>query len=261
MWLGPLGRLREIVSFPDREVEVETASSSWMTLGARRVRSSAPRAPRAWEQSWIAVPPAEVAYLEACAARAIAGPIYLYLGAAAEANLLPADVAAPCSAGTTALGAVAGLVAVGMPSGVETLTGVAQQAAVGAWSSTLPLRGTVALTLSAWASAAGAAVTWRTVNASGAQVATGTVTAAAVTGGFRGAVSITPGATSVGLQLRIPAGPLVVGGLRLTEGAHVPVWLPGEGVPQVAVVHGSSTHRSYSDRSLADHTYRLEEVG
>lgn len=261
MLVGPLGGLREVESFPERKVSVERGGASFVTLGGRRVVQRSARVAREWEQSWRLVPPADVAYLAACAEGAIPGPLYLHTQDAALTNLLPSDVAAPCRMGTVALGSVAGVVAVGMSGGAVPSSGVVQQAAVGAWSATIPVR-QVSHALSAWASAAGPALTWRAVTAAGAQVATGTLTAAAVSGGFRAATTFTPGATAVGVQVRTPAGSLVVGGLRLTEGAHDPVWLPGEGVPQVVVDDPSRTLQLATATEVrSDYTITIREVG
>ena len=261
--LGPLGGLRE-VPLVQRGVSAQASrsESSFVTLGGRRAIQRSPRAPRSWAMSlgqWRT--PADVAYLTACAEGSVPGPLYLHTQDAALTNLLPSDVAAPCRMGTVALGSVAGTVAVDTPGGAVPSSGVVQQAAVGAWSATIPVR-QVAHSLSAWASAAGAALTWRTVNAAGAQVATGTVTAAAVAGGFRGVASFTPGSTVVGVQVRTPAGSLTVGGLRLTEGAHDATWLPGEGVPQVAVSDPERTLQLVTSTDVrSDYTVTIREVG
>lgn len=261
-WVGPLGRLREVETYPERAVSVERASSAFVTLGGRQYVQRAPRGPRTWEMPWRLVAPDVMALLAAAASGALPGPLYLYTGDAALTNLLPADVAAPCQAGTTSLGSVAGTVAVGMPSGVETLTGVVQQSVVGAWSSVVPVRASTSYTLSAWASTSGAAVEWRTVTAAGAQVATGTLSAAAVTGAYRGAVSIAAGATVAGIQVRTSVGTRTVGGLRLTEGAHEAVWMPGRGVPQVVVDDPAETLQLVSGgRVLADYAVTVREVG
>lgn len=219
--LGPLGGLRE-VPLVQRGVSVQSSrsESTFVTLGGRRAVQRSARAARDWSMSlgqWRT--PADVAYLTACADGSVPGPLYLHTQDAALTNLLPSDVAAPCRMGTTALGSVAGTVAVGMADGAVPMSGVVQQAAAGAWSAVVPVR-QVSHVLSAWASAAGAAVEWRTVTAAGVQVATGTVTAAAVTGGFRGAVTLTPGATVAGVQVRLAAGSRTVGGLRLAEGVQ-----------------------------------------
>ena len=261
--LGPLGGLRE-VPLVQRGVSVQASrgESSFVTLGGRAVIQRSSRAPRSWAMSlgqWRE--PADVAYLTACADGSIPGSLYLHTQDAALTNLLPSDVAAPCRTGTVALGSVAGAVPVGMAGGAVPSSGVVQQATAGAWSATIPVR-QVAHTLSAWASAAGSALTWRTVNAAGAQAATGTLTGAAVSGGFRASTTFTPGATAVGVQVRIPAGSLVVGGLRLTEGAHDPVWLPGVGVPQVVVSDPQQTIQLATATEVrSDYTITIREVG
>lgn len=261
MRVGPLGGLREVESFPDRKVTTERPEASFVTLGGRRVIQRSARAARSWEQSWRLSSASDVAYLTACADGSIPGPLYLHTQDAALTNLLPSDVAAPGRMGTVALGSVAGTVPVGMAEGVVPMSGVVQQASAGAWSPIIPVR-QVSHTLSAWASAAGSALSWRTVNAAGAQVATGMLTAAAVTGGFRASATFTPGATAAGVQVCTPAGSLVVGGLRLTEGAHDPVWLPGVGVPQVVVGDPQQTLQLATATEVrSDYTVTLREVG
>lgn len=264
-FLGPLGTLREIpCPQVGRTVESARGGSERVTLGGRRVVQRSARAARSWSLelgSWSS--PAQVAYLAACASGAVVGPLFLHLGEAASTNLLPASVAAPGAMGLTTLGAVGAPVGVVLPLvGLVQSSSAVQPAAVGAWSATIPVRSSVALTLSAWASAAGAAVAWRTVNAAGTQVATGTVTAAALSGGFRGSSTFTPAATVVGVQVRLPAGALRVGGLRLTEGAHASEWLPGHGVPQVVVDDPSQTLQLVmAGRVASDYSVMIREVG
>lgn len=262
-YLGPLGRLRTV---PNPAPAVSTArtraGSELTTLGGLVYAQRAPRSRAAWEiaHTWCA--PDSLAHLAACASGALPGPLYLYTRDAALTNLLRADVAAPCSAGTTALGVVAGTVPVAMPSGVETLTGAVQQASQGAWTPVVPLRGTTPLALSVWASAAGAAIVWRTVTAVGAQLATGTLTTAAAGGGFWAAATVTPGVTAAGIQVALAAGTRTVGGLRLTEGEHEQVWVPGRGVPQVVVDDPSETLQLVtSTEVLADYSITIREVG
>ena len=217
MWLGPIGAMREVETYPERAVSVERASSSLVALDGRQYIQRAPRGPRMWEMPWRLVTPDVLALLTAAASGALPGPLFLYAGDAARTNLLAADVAAPCMAGTSALGSVAGSVAVRMPSGVESLTGVVQQPSAGAWSAAVPVRSQVAYVLSGWGSAAGALIEWRTVSAGGVPVASGALSAAAVEGGFYGAVELSSG-TAAGLQVRLAAGSRTVGGLRLVEG-------------------------------------------
>lgn len=264
-YLGPLGALREVPRpRPSVRAEVARGGSERFTLGGRRVVQRSARAARSWELSlleWSS--PEQVAYLAACASGAVAGPLFLHLGEAAQTNLLPAPLAAPGAMGLTSLGAVGVPVGVALPLvGLVQSSAAVQPAVVGAWSATIPVRPAVALTLSAWASAAGAAVAWRTVNAAGAQVATGTVTAAASAGGFRGSSAFTPSSTAVGVQVRLPAGVLRVGGLRLTEGPHASEWLPGHGVPQVVIDDPAQTLQLVMPgRVLSDYSVTIREVG
>ena len=218
-YLGPLGRLRPLdLVQRGASAQVSRASSSFVTLGGRRFIQRAPAGPRDWSLSLGARRDAsQVAHVAACATGALPGPLYLYAGDAARTNLFPADVAAPGRAGSTALGSVLGSVAVGMPSGVESLTGVVQQAAQGAWSPVVPVRASTGYVLSGWSSAAGAAVDWRMVSAGGVPVSSGTLSTGAVEGGFYGAVEVSSG-TAAGVQVRLAAGSLTVGGLRLVEG-------------------------------------------
>lgn len=248
--LGPLGGLRDIPNpTPETVVESSRAETTFPLLGGYVHVQRSPRRARAWRLGHIWQAPELLAYLTACAEGAIPGPLYLHTQDAALTNLLPSDVAAPCRMGTVALGSVAGTVAVGMPGGTVPMSGVVQQATAGAWSAIVPVR-QVSHVLSAWASAAGAVVEWRTVTAAGVQVATGTVTAAAVAGGFYGAVSIVPGASVAGVQVRLAAGSLTVGGLRLVEGV-----LPSAGVevrrnlasdPRGTALHSTASRIGYA---------------
>lgn len=263
--VGPLGALREIPC-PQRDLAVESVrgGSERTVLGGRRVVQRSARRARSWGLVLSArSAPSVAAYLAACASGAVRGPLYLYTADAAQTNLLLADLAAPGAMGLTAFGPVGATVGVVLPLvGLVQSTSATQPAVVGAWSATIPVRPSVALTLSAWASAAGAAVAWRTVNAAGAQVATGTVTAAALSGGFRGSSAFTPASTAVGVQVRLPAGALRVGGLRLTEGAHASEWLPGHGVPQVVVDDpAQSLQLVMAGRVLSDYSVTIREVG
>lgn len=263
-YLGPLGRLRTV---PNPAPAVSTArtraGSELTTLGGLVYAQRAPRSRAAWEiaHTWCA--PDSLAHLAACASGALPGPLYLYTRDAALTNLLPADVAAPCQAGTTALGEVAGTVAVGMPSGVETLTGAIQSATgAGAWSRTVPVLPGVDYVLSAWgAGIPGPLIEWRTVSTGGGQVSTGVVIGSAEGGSLYGAVAITAG-SAAGVQVRLGAGQRTVGGLRLTEGEHDPVWVPGRGVPQVVVDDPSETLQLVtSTEVLADYSITIREVG
>ena len=56
-WVGPLGRLREVETYPERAVSVERASSAFVTLGGRQYVQRAPRGPRTWEMPWRLVAP------------------------------------------------------------------------------------------------------------------------------------------------------------------------------------------------------------
>lgn len=227
VFLGPLGGLREVGEVQAGvQVSSSRPSSERVTLDGRRIIQRAPRASRSWALSlgsWR--DPSVAAYMSSCASGVFPGPLYLLTAHAAATNMLPANVAAPGAMGLHGLLTSAGLFpAVGtVPvhvagQGVVPSVGVVQSASAGAWSKTVPVR-QVPLVLSAWASAAGAAIEWRTVNAAGGVAQSGgTVSAAAVAGGFRGEVAITPSATAVGVQVRLAAGSRVVGGVRLVEG-------------------------------------------
>lgn len=262
-WIGPLGDLRAIPNpEPGLPARRARSTSTFTTLGGNLHVQSAPHAPRTWTLAHTWHPATAIAWLAALADGTIPGPHALYTADAATLNLLPSALAAPGRMGTTELGSVLGRVPVVLDGAATSMTGVVQQAAAGAWSQTIPLRGTVALMLSAWASGAGAAVAWRTVTAAGAQVATGMVTAAATSGGYRGQVAITPGATSVGLQVRTPAGSLTVGGLRLTEGPHDAWWVPGRGAYRVTVSDPEESLQLVDGGLvLVDSSVTIQEVG
>lgn len=271
VFLGPLGGLREVGEVQAGvQVASSRASSERVSLGGVRIVQRARRAPRTWSADlgrWRT--PAQVAYVAACASGAIPGPLYLLTPHAAVSNMLPGQIAAPGQLGDSGLLTAAGdrpvlgTVPVAFAGqGVVPSVGVTQSASAGAWSKTIPLP-QVAHTLSVWSSAAGSAVQWRTVTATGAVAQSGaSLTTAAVTGGFRASTTITPSATAVGVQLALTAGSRVVGGLRLTEGAHDAAWLPGEGVPMVVVEDPSqSMQQAVPGSYRSDYTVTLKEVG
>lgn len=273
MRIGPLGGLREVVSFPEVPVEIERAGSPWTTLGGRRVAQRAPRPLRSWSMDYRLIDPADVAYLTALASGAIPGPLYLYTDAAAQTNLLPADVASPGQMGVSGLltpegsHPPRGRVQVLMGGVLASLVGVsADQTLAGVWSSTLPLP-LGSYRLSGWATSAGSVVQWRTVDASGAQVATSTVTASSSSGSFRGESTVTLSGAAVGLQLRLVAHAdpaRRVGGFRLTAGSTAQSldWLPGQGVPEVVVDDLSETLQLVTaGRVAADYSVTIREVG
>lgn len=273
MRIGPLGGLREVVSFPEVPVEPDRPSSEWRTMSGRRIVQRAPRALRSWSLEFERVPPADVAYLAALASGALPGPLYLYTDAAAQTNLLPADVASPGQMGVSGLllpdgsHPPRGRVQVLMGGALASLVGVSSDpSSPGAWSSTLPLP-LGPYRLSGWATSAGSVIGWRTVNASGGQVATGTVTAAASSGSFRGESTVTLSGAAVGLQLRLVANIAPsrrVGGLRLTAGSTAQSldWLPGQGVPEVVVDDPSEVLQLVTaSRVAADYSITLREVG
>lgn len=263
MFLGPLGALREIPSGPEYTVEHERSSNDLVTMGGYRRISRGLRSAREWsiDQRWMNRD--EDAYVLACASGAVPGPLYLYTNDAARSNLFHDDLAAPSPWARPALGTTFGTVLVTVAGVLTPTRGVVQKATQGAWSRTIPLRGTTPLTLSAWASAAGAALVWRTVTSAEVQLATGTLTAAASGGGFRAVASITPGATAAGIQVALAPGTRTVGGLRLTEGAHEAVWVPGRGVPQVVVDDPAETVTAASCLGAPRRAqeYTLREVG
>src|SRR5690606_41062946 len=114
MRIGPLGGLREIVTFPEVPVAPDRPGSEWRTMSGRRIVQRAPRALRSWSLEFERVPPADLAYLVALASGAVPGPHYLYTEVAARANLLPADIAAPGATGVSGLkGAGGAALAVG----------------------------------------------------------------------------------------------------------------------------------------------------
>ncbi|QIK82983.1 hypothetical protein [Sanguibacter sp. HDW7] len=246
---------------PGVSPEVSRASNELVTLDGSRYVQRAPGSSRTWTLQARLLSPADLAFLAACADGTVPGPLFLYTDDAARTNLLPSDVAAPGRAGTTALGSSLGVVLVGMPSGVETVTGAVQASAAGAWSATVPLQAGLSYTLSAWASTAGTALAWRTLSRAGAQLQTGVVTTAAAAGAFCGQSAFTPDALATGVQVALAAGTATVGGLRLTEGEHEPVWLSGRGVPVVVVDDPAETLQLITDREVfADYTVTIREV-
>lgn len=262
--LGPLGALRAMPSVaPGGTPEVSRASSDLVTLDGALHVQRAPGSSRTWSVQGRLLSPADIAFLTACADGTVPGPLFLYTGDAARTNLLPSDVAAPGRAGTTALGSSLGTVPVGMPSGVETLTGAVQSTSgAGAWSRTVPLLPGVGYVLSAWgAGIPGPLIEWRTVSTGGGQISTGVVIGSAEGGSLYGAVAITAG-SAAGVQVRLGAGQRTVGGLRLTEGEHDPVWVPGRGVPQVVVADPAETLQLVATSEvLADYSITIREVG
>lgn len=217
MFLGPLGALREIPSGPEYTVEHERSSNDLVTMGGYRRISRGLRSAREWavDQHWMTRD--EDAYVLACASGAVPGPLYLYTNDAARTNLLHDDLAAPSPWARPALGSVAGTLSVPVAGGPSSTRGVVQQASAGAWSRTTPLRTSTVYVLSAWSSAAGAAIEWRRVYSGGGVASSGTLSTAATEEGFYGAVQIASG-SAAGLQVRLAAGSRTVGGLRLVEG-------------------------------------------
>lgn len=269
MRLGPLGGLREIPSEPTLQVTAERPSSSWVTLGARRVVQRAARAPRTWEFPLTHCSPADLAYLRALAEGAAPGPIYLYAEAAARTNLLPADIAAPGAMGVSGLrGAGGAALAVGtvlapIQGALVSVAAVTGQAAAGDWSQTVPLP-LGSYSLVCWASGTGDVLAWRSVDASGAQVSTGTLSAASSAGAFRATGSVSVSGGAVGVQVRVPsAAGRRVGAVRLIAGTTAPdSWVPGQGVPQVVVDDPAETLQLVTaDRVAADYSITLREVG
>lgn len=258
--LGPLGFLRAVpCGQPGRSVSVERGGRTLVTLAGVRHVQRGPRAPRTWEVSHGWRTPDSVAYLVACAQGAVRGPLHLLTSDAARTNLLAPHVAAPCAGGDRALGepSVAAVLVDSVP-----MVGASLPAVLGGWVGPFAIRPATTLALSVWASSAGAALAWRTVSASGVQVATGTVTAAAVTGGFRGAASIVPG-VAAGIEFRLPVGVgRSVAGLRLTEGPHDATWMPGAGGATVVVDDpGQSLLAVWDSDVRSDYSVTLREVG
>lgn len=270
--LGPIGALREVPPIVQRGSSVarERAGGSWTTMSGRLVVQRAPRANRTWSLDlgqWR--DPADLAYLSALASGAIPGPHYLYTDAAAQANLLPADVAAPGAMGVSGLkGASGAALATGtilapVQGALVSVAAVTGLAAAGDWSQTVPLP-PGSYRLACWASATGNVLAWRSVNAAGAQVSTGTLSAVSSAGAFRATGAVTVSGAAVGVQVRVPAAAgRRVGAVRLIAGTTLPdVWLPGHGVPQVIVDDPAETLQLVTaDRVAADYSITLREVG
>lgn len=89
VFLGPLGELREVPSFPELEVSAERASSEWLTLGGSRVVQRGRRAHRSWSWGLRLFRPADLAWFTELASGGVVGPHYLYTSKAAVENLAP----------------------------------------------------------------------------------------------------------------------------------------------------------------------------
>lgn len=238
--LGPLGYLQDIPSpRPTTTLSTQRAGDELVTRDGVRHIQRASRAPRSWDLEVPLRSAAQVAFLVACAQGAVIGPLYLHTEEAARTNMLPPHLAAPCSGTDVSLGprSTSPVLVDGVPS-----VGVASAATAGVWSRTIPVRTSVALTLTARAASATSMATgttvleWRTVNLADATVVTGTVKTTAAGTSALATSTITPSATAVGLQVRVAAGVgRTVGALRLTEGAHAAPWVPGAGGAMVAV--------------------------
>lgn len=268
--IGPLGGLREIPEVQrGMGVAVERPTSTFQSLGGRRVVQKAPRAPRTWSADlgqWRT--PEQVAWVQALATGAVPGPHYLYTQDAAQTNLLPADIAAPGALGASGLLMPGGVtpprdrVSVLIAGAMVLATGVwGDPSAPGDWSQTIPLP-PGSYVLSGYRTTTGQALLWRTVNAAGAAVATGTLTSS---GGARGTSNVTVSGAAVGLQVRLPilTSGAVVGGFRLTAGTSQSAdWMPGRGVPEVSVSDPAETQQ-YAGRDgvRSDYTVTLMEVG
>lgn len=89
VFLGPLGELREVPSFPELEVSTERASSEWLTLGGSRVVQRGRRAHRSWSWGLRLFRPSDLAWFTELASGGVVGPHYLYTSKAAAENLAP----------------------------------------------------------------------------------------------------------------------------------------------------------------------------
>lgn len=272
--LGPIGALREIPPLVQAGTQVasERASSSFTTLGGRRVVQRAPRAHRSWELNlgqWRS--PDDLAYLVALASGAVPGPHFLYTEVAARANLLPADIAAPGAMGVSGLRAgdggslemraVRSVPLVGGGADVP-LVGVRGDGSAGLWSrvTALPV-GSYQLGFYVSAAGSGNVIDWRAVDRDGDTLDSQSIGS----DGDRGGALIHLPAGSAGLQLRVAAGFTGwVTALRLVAdfNPEPELWCPGLGVPQVAVDDPSETLQLViAGRAAADYSVTLREVG
>lgn len=270
--LGPLGNLRPIPRLVQRGslVTHERPGNSWTTLNGRVVVQRAPRAARTWSLDlgqWR--DPSDLAYLTALATGAIPGPHYLYTEAAAQTNLLPADIAAPGAMGVSGLKGAGGVaLAVGtvlapVQGALVSVAAVTGRADTGDWSQTVPLP-LGSYRLACWASSTSNVLAWRSVDAAGAQVSMGTLSATSWAGAFRATGAVTVSGAAVGVQLRVPAAfGRRVGAVRLIAGTTTPdAWLPGQGVPQVVVDDPSETLQLVTaGRIASDYSVTIREVG
>lgn len=269
--LGPLGSMVDLPDVAPVQISAERPSSELITLGSRRYVDRAGRAPRAWAISTTWLQPEAAAFLAACAQNAVPGPLHLLTSDAAAANLLPPHLAAPGSDGDTGWGALGSAPAAVVVPGVGPLRGVAAPPAMnGPWSQTIAVRPSVGLALTCWGASDStitpgqALLTWRTVNAGGAQLASGAVTATSTGTTVRASATFTPSSTAVGVQVQLQA--VITGtvtALRLTEGAPPATpWAAGAGGARVIVEDPTQTlNLVRAGTSYSDYAWVLKEVG
>ena len=266
-YLGPLGAMQTFDVTPGVQVAPARPSSTLVTMGGRQYTQYAPRAPRSWACNVNAATPTQLAYATALAQGAVAGDLYLLTSDALSTNMLPPHLASPGMGGDTTLGAVSASAVL-----VDTtpMTGAAGATAAGAWSPIIPVRASVKLALACWIattvtlSTGTPVLNWRTVDASGATLASGN--AGRQSGVLRAAGLFTPGSTAVGLQIRIAASlaSVFVGGIRLLETPTDPggTWLPGRGVGTVVLDDPQETlNFLLTSGPVSDYTFTIHEEG
>jgi len=286
MRLGPLGALRDIPSYPEVSVSVERPGNTLTSLGGKRYAQRAPQGKRSWSLSMRYMTPADLAYLTALATGAIPGPLYLYTDAAAQTNLLPADIAAPGLMGASGLslpngsrpprGRIAAYIGTTTLDAANVTLGVSCDPSVdGQWSAPIPVRPTAAgYRISCWSTAAAESLLVSALDRFGGRTTAGSVTTASAgmsidgLAGFRGETALTMGGGStVAFSFALPsnADPAFrVGALRLTEGtaAQDGAWLPGHGVPEVVIDDPEQTLQLVTaTRVASNYSITLREVG
>ena len=237
VYLGPLGDLRLVPSFPELAITPEREINVFKALSGKKILQASPRAHRTWEWELPYTDATEAEWLNELSGLGVVGPYYLYTSAAAVENLAPQQLQVGGS------GAVAGrrILTTGD-------SGVTQ-------SRVIPVKPSTAYTLSTITNGTGT-LTRRLINAAGTQLSTAAL--AAGTSGTRVSVNFTTTADTAGITLTPTPG---IGQIRLTEGTHTG-FMPGDGAPEVYVSPLERTAQIVqSGTVLSAFRARVEEVG